>query len=100
MLFNTPAPTHCLEENSEFPEAIGDLSFSYSATLPDSLADRVFALLNQYLIPLDTTSYPAGLYAESILYMVYWFHRLRDPQRKNAIEDCLSKYLHVDREAA
>ncbi len=100
MLFNTPAPTHCLEENSEFPEAIGDLSLSYSATLPDSLADRVFALLNQYLIPLDTTSYPAGLYAESILYMVYWFHRLRDPQRKNAIEDCLSKYLHVDREAA
>ncbi|MET0356048.1 MAG: hypothetical protein ABW044_04675 [Cellvibrio sp.] len=81
-------------------EVIEDLSFSYSATLPDSLADMVFDILNQYSISLDTTSYPAVLYAESILYMVYWFHRLRDPMRKNAMQDCISKYLHVDRESA
>lgn len=100
MLSNTPIPTHLMEENRELPEVINDPSFSYSATLPDSVADMVFDILNQYSIPLDTTSYPASLYAESILYMVYWFHRLRDPMRKNAIEDCLRKYLHVEREFA
>lgn len=100
MLYNTPAPRQCIEENSESPEVINDLSFSYSATLPDSLTDMVFDILNQYSIPLDTTSYAASLYAESILYMVYWFHRLRDPMRKTSIEDGISKYLQVDRESA
>ncbi|PUA27010.1 MAG: hypothetical protein B0W54_19445 [Cellvibrio sp. 79] len=99
MLSNAPTPPRHQEESSKCPDVIDDL-FSYSATLTDSLADMVFDILNQYSISLDTTRYPAGLYAESILYMIYWFHRLRDPMRKNAIEDNISKYLHVDRESA
>ena len=94
-----PSPLD-LEETSRFPEMIDDLSSSYPSTLPDSLGKTVFEILSQSLIRLDTSSYPAGLFAESILYMVYWFHRLRDPMRKNAIEDCISKYLGVDRESA
>lgn len=100
MLFNTHTPTQYLEENSGFSEVVDDHSFSCPATLPDSLTGMVCDMLNQYSIPLDTTRYPVGLYAESILYMIYWFHRLRDPMRKKAIEDCLSKYLHVDGESA
>lgn len=32
--------------------------------------------------------------------MLYWFHRLRDPQRKSAVVDAISRYVKVDRDAA
>jgi hypothetical protein len=65
----------------------------------DSVAGIVFELLDKNAIVLDTQSYPANLYAESLLYMIYWFHRLRDPSRKNGIESCIAKYLNVDRQS-
>jgi hypothetical protein len=95
MLSNEPNSEQCLEENSGISEVIKDHSIS-SSVLPDSLLDTVVDILNRYSILLDTTSYPASLYAESILYMVYWFHRLRDPLRKDVIEDYIGKYLQFD----
>jgi hypothetical protein len=99
MAFNAPTPTLGLSDNSEFPKVIGDLSSLFSAMQPDSVAGIVFEILDKYAITLDTQSYPASLYAESLLYMVYWFHRLRDPIRKNGIENCIGQYLNVDRQS-
>jgi hypothetical protein len=100
MAFSAPATDLRLRDNSDLPVVMDDLTSSFSASVPDSVAGVVFDILDQYSITLDTTGYPAGLYAESILYMVYWFHRLRDPMRKNAIADCISQYLNVDPESA
>ncbi|PRC92314.1 hypothetical protein S2091_2973 [Solimicrobium silvestre] len=100
MAFNAPAPILGLSENSEFPEVIDDLSSLFSVTQPDSVDGIVFEILDKYAITLDTQSYPASLYAESLLYMVYWYHRLRDPIRKNGIEICIGKYLNVDPQSA
>lgn len=72
----------------------------YSATKTDKVAGTVLSMLDQYDIELDTQSYPANLYAESLLYMLYWFHRLRDPARKMGMQEAISQYLNVDSKAA
>ena len=100
MAFNAPAPVAGLSGNSESPEVIDDLSSLFSATQSDTVAGDVLEILDKYALALDTQSYPANLYAESLLYMVYWFHRLRDPVRKNGIENCIAKYLNVDHQSA
>ncbi|HEX7641524.1 MAG TPA: hypothetical protein VF472_04850 [Burkholderiaceae bacterium] len=76
-----------------------EISSLFSAAQPDSAANIVLEILDQYAIALDTQNYPANLYAESILYMLYWFHRLRDPMRRSGMESCVAKYLNVDRQA-
>ncbi len=100
MAFNAPAPITELSGTSEFPGIIDDLSSLSSVGQRDTIADTVLAILDKYAIALDTQDYPANLYAESLLYMVYWFHRLRDPIRKNGIENCIGKYLNVDHQSA
>lgn len=75
--------------------ANGDLS-QLSSLTPSDDAAAVFEVLDEHAIVLDTHSFPASLYAESLLYMVYWFDRLRDPGRKTAIEISIAKYLNVD----
>jgi hypothetical protein len=95
MAFNAPTPPLGLSNRGKFPEVVDDLSSSFSAIQPDSAAGIVFDVLSQHAITLDT-QFPAALYAESLLYMVYWFHRLRDPSRKNGIQSCIGKYLKVD----
>ena len=91
MTLNTSAPS---------PEMTIKPSSSIPDLQTDSAADIVLAILNEYSVSLDTQSYPASLYAESLLYMIYWFHRLRDPIRKNGIEDSVAKYLDVASESA
>ncbi|MGB7191924.1 MAG: hypothetical protein WBD81_00585 [Collimonas pratensis] len=100
MAFNAPAPAPGLSGTSESPEVIDDLSSLFSATQSDTVAGYVLEILDKYALALDTQSYPANLYAESLLYMVYWFHRLRDPVRKNGMENCIAKYLNVDYQSA
>jgi hypothetical protein len=97
MVFDAPAPTSRSHDHSE---QTADLSSLFSDVQSDNVAGIVFEILDKYTIKLDTQSYPASLYAESILYMVYWFHRLRDPVRKNGIENSLGKYLNVDPQSA
>ncbi|NKI69392.1 hypothetical protein GN109_08180 [Collimonas pratensis] len=100
MAFNAPAPAPGLSGTSESPEVIDDLSSLFSATQSDTVAGYVLEIIDKYALALDTQSYPANLYAESLLYMVYWFHRLRDPVRKNGIENGIAKYLNVDHQSA
>ncbi|BBB64838.1 hypothetical protein UNDYM_0585 [Undibacterium sp. YM2] len=66
----------------------------------DGTVDMVLGMLSQYAVSLDTKNFSASLYAESLLYMIYWFHRLRDPIRKNGIEDCVARYLDVASQSA
>lgn len=73
---------------------------SYPAMQLDSAARLVLEILDQYAITLDTQRYPAALFAESIMYMVYWFHRQRDPLRKSSMERCIGNYLNVDPQSA
>mgnify|MGYP003914432745 CR=1 FL=1 len=100
MVFNAPAPVLGLSDTSEFPDVIDDLSSLFSVAQRDTAAGIVLEILDKCAIALDTQIYPANLYAESLLYMVYWFHRLRDPVRKNGIENCIGKYLNVDHQSA
>lgn len=100
MALNASAPLPGTSSLGDIPKANNDLSSLFSTTQPDGAAAIVFELLEQHAIALDTQSYPAALYAESLLYMVYWFHRLRDPIRKNAIASCMGGYLNVDQQAA
>ena len=67
---------------------------------PETAAGIVLGILDHHALVLDTQSYPASLYAESLLYMIYWFHRLRDPIRKQGIESCVARYLNVDAKSA
>ena len=60
-----------------------------------ALGKTLAHILQQYSVELDTKSFPANLYLESLLYMLYWFHRLRDPQRKKAASDNICGYLKV-----
>jgi len=99
MVFNAPAPVLGLSDTSEFPDVIDDLSSLSSTAQRDTATGIVLEILDQYALALDTQSYSASLYAESLLYMVYWFHRLRDPIRKNGIENCIGKYLNVDHQS-
>ncbi len=100
MVFDAPAPTSRSHVQSKQMGDVDDLSSLFSDVQPDNITGIVFEILDKYTIKLDTQSYPASLYAESILYMVYWFHRLRDPVRKNGIENSLGKYLNVDSQSA
>lgn len=77
-----------------------DLSSLYATTQAGNEAGLVFKILDQYAIAFDTQSHPASLYAESLLYMIYWFHRLRDPARKHGIETSIGKYLNVESQSA
>ncbi|PXX37207.1 hypothetical protein [Undibacterium pigrum] len=70
-------------------------STSFPDLPADSARDLVLAILDNYAVSLNTQNFPASLYAESLLYMIYWFHRLRDPVRKNGMEDCIARYLDV-----
>ena len=99
MTFTTPAPIQGRSDNMPDPEVNNDLSPLLSNLQANAVSDIIFGILDQYAVTLDTHSYPANLYAESLLYMVYWFHRLRDPIRKNGIEESICKYLNVDRQS-
>lgn len=68
--------------------------------LADKVADTVIDILNKHAVHLNTQSFPASLYAESLLYMIYWFHRLRDPARKNYMQECIGKYLDLAPQSA
>ncbi|MBC3917975.1 hypothetical protein H8L32_10855 [Undibacterium sp. CY18W] len=102
MTLNASTPTPGLPDNTESSEKMLNLSPSLSdmQAAEASAAHIVFEILNQHAVSVDTQSHSASLYAESLLYMVYWFHRLRDPIRKNGIEDCVANYLNVDRQSA
>jgi hypothetical protein len=100
MAIDETAPIFGLPDVGELPEVIDNHSSSFQAMQSDSAAAIVFDILDQHAITLDTKSHPASLYAESLLYMIYWFHRLRDPIRKGSIESCIGKYLNVDRQSA
>jgi len=99
MASNEAASTIGLSDKTELPATPNDLSPLLSAMPSESVASTVFEILDQHAIALDTQSYPANLYAESLLYMIYWFHRLRDPIRKNSIAICVGKYLNVDHQS-
>ncbi len=62
----------------------------------DVLTEIVLDILGRYRVTLDTQTLPATLYAESLMYMIYWFHRTRDPIRKNCIEDDIGRYLNIE----
>ncbi|MFZ3000653.1 MAG: hypothetical protein WA071_09990 [Undibacterium umbellatum] len=91
MTLNTYAPT---------PEMTTQTSTSFTDLPADSARDLVLAILDNYAVSLNTQNFSASLYAESLLYMIYWFHRLRDPVRKNGIEDCVARYLDVASQSA
>ena len=61
----------------------------------DVLTEIVLDILGRHRVTLDTRSFPAALYAESLIYMIYWFHRLRDPIRKSGIEVDIARYLSI-----
>jgi hypothetical protein len=96
MAFNQAAPHPESSGSLETARAGNEISSLFSALPADDAAGLVFAILDQYAITLDTQNYPANLYAESLLYMIYWFHRLRDPIRKSGMESSIGKYLNVD----
>jgi hypothetical protein len=95
----TKAPVSTLDK-AETSVAVNDLVSLFSTTQSDSVAGIVFEILDKHAIALDTQSYPASLYAESLLYMIYWFHRLRDPVRKAGIETSIGKYLNVNAQSS
>lgn len=94
MTTNTSAPATGVSDNIESPEMMGGPSHPLSDAQTDDMAELVLNILNQYSVSLDTNNFPASLYAESLLYLVYWFHRLRDPVRKEDIADCVGRYLN------
>jgi len=96
MALDETAPTSGLPDAGEIPKVFDDHSPLFPAMQSDGAAAIVFEILDQHAVTLDTQSHPASLYAESLLYMIYWFHRLRDPVRKSNIESCIGKYLNVD----
>lgn len=61
----------------------------------EPIANAVLSTLAGHGIALETQSYPAILFAQSLLYMTYWFHRFRDPARKATVRDNISQYLCV-----
>lgn len=72
------------------------MTSNISASAPaqaDHATTIVLDILDKHAVHLNTQSFPASLYAESLLYMIYWFHRLRDPARKSYMQECIGKYL-------
>ncbi|MCH8619511.1 hypothetical protein [Undibacterium sp. TS12] len=94
MTLNASAPTSGLSDNITSSGTVLKISPSLSDAQTDDVANMVLDILNNYAVNLDTKNFPASLYAESLLYMVYWFHRLRDPVRKEDIADCVGRYLN------
>ncbi|MBC3882888.1 hypothetical protein H8K35_15950 [Undibacterium sp. LX40W] len=64
------------------------------------IGETLTRILHQNSVELDTKNFPASLYLESLLYMLYWFHRLRAPQRKTTASENISAYLNVAPNAA
>lgn len=58
--------------------------------------EAIDGILQRYNATFDTKSLPKEIYASSLLYMVYWFHRLRDPERKKSMEKSIAQYLAID----
>jgi len=100
MTLNASAPTPGLPGDIEPSKMTINPSSSLPDVQTDGAAENVLEILNKHSVSLNTQSYPASLYAESLLYMIYWFHRLRDPVRKNGIEDSIAKYLNLAYESA
>ncbi len=100
MAFNATAPIPGLPDTSKSQEVSDDFSSIYAAEQYDTVVRSVLEILDKHVIALDTQSYPVSLYIESLLYMVYWFHRLRDPIRKDGIRNYMSKYLNVEHQSA
>lgn len=70
-----------------------DISSSVPVPVPTDMEALIETVLNKYSIILDTRDFPAGVYTASLLYMVYWFQRIRDPEKKGQIRDYVRKYL-------
>ncbi|MEJ7807311.1 MAG: hypothetical protein WKG03_15485, partial [Telluria sp.] len=94
MAFDARAPRLGLQNTGKVSGATASPSCSPESA--DTLTELVLDILSRYRVTLDTQSFPATLYAESLLYMLYWFHRLRDPIRKNYIEVDIARYLSID----
>ena len=98
MAFDEPAPRLGLQETGKVSGATP--SPFYSPEHADISTEIVLDILGRYRVTLDTQSFPATLYAESLMYMLYWFHRLRDPIRKNCIEVDIARYLNIEPRSA
>jgi len=93
MAFDEPAPRLGLKDTGK---VAGPAGSTPSHERSDILTAIVLDILGRHRVTLDTRSFPATLYAESLMYMIYWFHRLRDPIRKNSIEVDIAKYLSIE----
>ncbi len=87
MTFDEPAPRIGSQDTGTVSAAIPS---------PDIPTEIVLDILDRYQVTLDTQSFPVALYAESLIYMLYWFHRLRDPIRKKDIENYIASYLNIE----
>jgi len=96
--FDEPAPRLGLQDAGKVSGATP--SHSYSPEHSDISTDIVLDILGRYRVTLDTQSFPATLYAGSLMYMLYWFHRLRDPIRKDCIEVDIARYLGIEPRSA
>ena len=94
MTFDEPAPR--LGSLDTQPVSGATPQPSYLLERSDISTEIVLDILGRYQVTLDTQSFPAALYAESLIYMLYWFHRLRDPIRKNGIEVNIASYLNIE----
>jgi len=94
MTFDEPAPRLGSQDTETVIGATP--SPSDSPEHSDISTEIVLDILARYQVTLDTQSFPAALYAESLIYMFYWFHRLRDPIRKNGIEVDVAGYLNIE----
>lgn len=93
MAFDEPALQLVLHDTGEVSGLTRSIPDSRERA--DILTEIVLDILGRYRVTLDTRSFPATLYAESLIYMIYWFHRLRDPVRKNRIEGDIAQYLSI-----
>jgi len=98
VVFDEPAPRPGLQDTGKFSGATP--SPSCSPEHSDIPTEIVLDILDRNRVTLDTQSFPATLYAESLMYMLYWFHRLRDPIRKNGIEVDIARYLGIEPRSA
>ena len=93
MAFDEPAPQLGLQDTGKVSGPTRSTPYSHERS--DILTEIVLDILGRHGVTLDTQSFPAALYAESLVYMIYWFHRLRDPIRKNCIEVDIARYLSI-----
>lgn len=98
LAFDEPAPGLGLQDTGKVSTAT--TSPPYSPEDSDISTEIVLDILDRYRVTLDIQSFPATLYAESLMYMLYWFHRLRDPIRKSGVEDDIARYLGIEPRSA